>query len=198
MILSGRLKPGEKLVENELCKEFGMSRAPIRESLRVLESQGLVVIKPRKGAYVRKLTRKDVLDAVAVRQNLEGLAMELAISNMQSAHIQELEDFVDKMDIAAKKNDIESFVDNNILFHNYLADHSHNNILIDILGNLWQLVWRRTYVLTCRSNEEILSANEGHRQIINAIKVKDKKLARELMEKHIRISIQRVLNLMGY
>ena len=89
-------------------------------------------------------------------------------------------------------------MDNNILFHNYLADHSQNNILIDILRNLWQLVWRRTYVLTCRSQEEIHSANMGHREIINAVKVKDTKLARELVERLIEISLQRVLNLMGY
>ena len=97
-IISGELKPGEKLVENELCKEFGTSRAPIRESFRILESEGLIVIQPRKGTYVKALTRGDIEEAFAVREALESLAAKLAVPHMTETEMNALANFIKEMD----------------------------------------------------------------------------------------------------
>jgi DNA-binding GntR family transcriptional regulator len=198
MIISGEIKPGEKLVENELCKRFRTSRGPIRESLKVLETEGLVVVEPRRGAYVRRLTPDDIKDAVVVRQNLEGLAVELAIPYIGADQIRELEESVKAMDVAAEQGDIESFTHYNIVFHNYLSRLARNNLLSKILENLWRLVWRRTAVVYFRSMENLPAVNEAHKEILEAIKDRDSKRARDLVEQHIKGIQPRLLRIMGY
>ena len=73
-ILTGRLKPGERLLENQLAEELGVSRTPIREALRMLEIENLVDLIPRKGAQVRKMSEKDIKDVLEIRKVLEELA----------------------------------------------------------------------------------------------------------------------------
>src|SRR5512137_2238156 len=86
-IIEGRIKPGEKLLENELCHQFGISRSPLRECFRILEAEGLINISPRKGAFVREFDRQDLEDVFPVRAVLEGLAARLAVKNIGDKEI---------------------------------------------------------------------------------------------------------------
>ena len=86
-IIEGTITSGEKLVENDLCHQFGISRSPLRECFRILESEGLIDIHPRKGTVVKELTPKDIEDVFRVRATLESLAARLAVPNIGEKEI---------------------------------------------------------------------------------------------------------------
>lgn len=90
-ILKGELKPGERLMEIALAEKLGVSRTPIREAMRKLELEGLVVMIPRRGAQVANITEKDLNDVLEVRITLENMAIEKACANMTDADIRKLE-----------------------------------------------------------------------------------------------------------
>ena len=90
-ILKGELKPGERLMEIALAEKLGVSRTPIREAMRKLELEGLVVMVPRRGAQVANITEKDLNDVLEVRITLENMAIEKACANMTDADIRKLE-----------------------------------------------------------------------------------------------------------
>ena len=94
-ILTGRLRPGERLLENQLAEELGVSRTPIREALRMLEIENLVDLIPRKGAQVKKMSEKDIKDVLEIRKVLEELASGIAAENITKQEIAELKKLQD-------------------------------------------------------------------------------------------------------
>jgi DNA-binding GntR family transcriptional regulator len=105
-IIEGELETGERLVENELRRRFGISRGPIREAFRILEQNGLISNIPRKGAFVRKITQKDIEENFPVRACLEALAARLAVSHLTPEHFAEMKLNLARMDEASKKNNL--------------------------------------------------------------------------------------------
>lgn len=90
-IIIGKLSPGERMMEIQLAEEMGVSRTPIREAIRKLELEGLVVMIPRKGAYVAGVSLKDIADVFEIRRALEGLAAELAAERASDEEFEEME-----------------------------------------------------------------------------------------------------------
>ena len=86
-IVEGRLKPGQRLMEVQLAEQLGVSRTPVREAIRKLELEGLVVMLPRKGAYVANMSLKDLIDVLEIRASLEGLAASLAAERITEIRI---------------------------------------------------------------------------------------------------------------
>ena len=105
-ILKGELEPGERLMEIKLAEKLGVSRTPIREAIRKLELEGLVVMTPRKSAEVARITEEDLTDVLEVRRVLEELAIDLSCQNITDDIIAELEDNLVRFKAAVKKNDI--------------------------------------------------------------------------------------------
>ena len=110
-ILTGRLRPGERLLENQLAEELGVSRTPIREALRMLEIENLVDLIPRKGAQVRDMSEKDIKDVLEIRKVLEELASGLAAENITKQQIIDLKkahmDFVEAFERGDRDGVIE-------------------------------------------------------------------------------------------
>ena len=104
-IIEGKLKPGERLVEVSLQRELGVSRAPIREAFRECEKNGLIIIVPREGAFVRKVNQEDVKENLSIRAILEGYAARLAIENLDDLEIEKLELTYKEMKKATGKRD---------------------------------------------------------------------------------------------
>lgn len=192
-IISGELKPGEKLVENGLCREFGISRAPIRESFRILESEGLIVIQPRKGTYVKALTREDIEEAFAVRESLESLAAKLAVPHIREKEMNSLANLIKEMDAAIKKRDSESFRRANVSFHEVFIRASRNKILLNILEMLGKGIWMRISSMYYQSIEGFPLSNTMHKGIWKAYKNKDEVRIKKLVEKHIQHARDRLL-----
>ena len=107
-IMQGKYKPGQRLVENELLREFGVSRSPIREAFTSLVKSGLLVSVPRSGTYVKDVTEKDVREKFPVRAYLEGFAASLAAPQMGPGDIDELESALARMKESAERNDFRS------------------------------------------------------------------------------------------
>jgi DNA-binding GntR family transcriptional regulator len=116
-IIEGRYKSGERLVESKLQREFGISRAPIREAFLILEKNGLLTSIPRKGRFVRKISTKDIEENFVIRANLESLAARLAAAHLRSEDINKMELALSEMAQAAKGKDFQTYYKFHYEFH---------------------------------------------------------------------------------
>lgn len=135
-ILDGALTPGTQLLEMELQRQLGVSRSPLREAFRDLEKKGLVVLLPRRGAFVKEISRRDVQENFPVRGNLEGLAARLAYGKLSQQDLAKMREALEGMKRAGRTKDREAYRQNHKDFHDVFIDASDNCLLIDILQNL--------------------------------------------------------------
>ncbi|MDY7041648.1 MAG: GntR family transcriptional regulator [Chloroflexota bacterium] len=130
-ILCGQLRPGQHLVESDLADQMGISRAPIREALRQLETEGLVVSLPHRGTFVTQLSAQDVWEIYTLRAAIEGLASRLVAQNATEEEIVCLEESVAQMERSAEAGDLELLAQQDLDFHEYLCRAAHHNRLLD-------------------------------------------------------------------
>lgn len=143
-ILEGQFEAGQKLVEPEIQKMLGISRSPLREAIRDLEKKGLVTIVPRRGAFVKEFTIKDIEDLVPVRSTLEALAAGLAYSIITDKDLGRMSDALEKMNKSLKSDDTNSYWQYHSLFHKIFITASNNQILIETLERLqMHNIWYR-------------------------------------------------------
>lgn len=191
-ILTGDFEPGEKLMEIKLAEKLGVSRTPIREAIRRLELEGLVVISPRKSAEVASITKEDLTDVLEVRRVLESLAMDLACQNAGEDIIKELESNLVKFKNAIKKNDITEIATTDVEFHDTIYRATGNKRLVQILNNLREQMYRyRLEYIKDKATRETLIVD--HRMIIDALKEKDAEKAKAAMLQHIDAQKKTVL-----
>lgn len=183
-IISGILKPRERLMEIQLAEELGVSRTPIREALRKLELEGFIVMVPRKGAYVADMSFKDIADIFEIRAALEGLAAGLAAERVTDEEMEDMErHLVEKADAIAR-NDIECLVQVDTRFHESIYRASRNERLWTIINNLREQIQRfraMSLAYPGRSKQSL----EEHRAIVEAIHARDTALARQVTQEHI-------------
>lgn len=183
-IVTGELSPGERLMEIKIANKLGVSRTPVREAIRMLELEGLVVMIPRKGAEVARITEKDLRDALEVRTAIEELSVELACARIDEEGKERLKkaymDF--KEDIDTKH--VQNIVDGDVKFHEVIFELTKNQRLINIAHNLREQVYRyRVEYVKDFSYHEVLVSE--HYEITNAILTNDVKKAKEIMRKHL-------------
>ncbi|MCP4575498.1 MAG: GntR family transcriptional regulator [Deltaproteobacteria bacterium] len=135
-ILIGKLKGGEQLLEDKLRREFDVSRTPLREAFRILEKEGLVEILPWKGAFVRKISRKDIREVFPLRANLEGLAARLAYENSPKGLVDEMAKCLEHMRLSIHESNFAEYSRHHIAFHDVFIMASQNQTLINIVLNL--------------------------------------------------------------
>jgi len=189
-IIQRQLKEGQHLIESELQGKFGVSRGPIRESFKILERNGFITIIPRKGAYVRKISRKDIEENFAIRANLEGLAARLAISNLTAEDITEMQSAVLRMAEVLRDHDLESHLKYHSEFHEIIWKASKNDTLIGIIKSLrFQANWFRfLYLQTIRDS---FAYGIGiHQEILDLLIKKDSDRVETLMKEHILITFE--------
>lgn len=183
-IISGTLKPGERLMEVQLAEKLGVSRTPIREAIRKLELEGLVIMMPRKGAYVADLSIKDITDVLEIRAVLEGLASGLAALRITDEEIEELEMTAVKFNQAIDEGDFDAIVQRDIEFHDLIFKATRNEKLIQITNNLREQVQRFRLMYINKSNKSKELARE-HYEIAEAISNRNIDLAEKLAKTHI-------------
>ena len=183
-ILKGELKPGERLMEMQLANQLGVSRTPIREAIRKLELEGLVLMIPRRGAVVAKITEKDLRDVLEVRTSLEKLAIELACQRMPDETIPDLRQALEAFKEALKKEDLTAQAEKDEQFHDVIFKSTGNQRLIQMLNNLREQMYRYRleYLKECGAHGGRV---EGHEAIIQALSVKDKEKAADIIARHI-------------
>jgi len=180
-VIQGTLKPGERVPEPELAERFGISRTPIREAFRQLETEGFITVTPRKGAIVSPITDKDVRDFYAIKSLLEGYAAMVACSKLSEKEVQKMESLNEQMARCAKNNDPTTFsrIDNQ--FHNVFLSACGNEKLTKLLHTLVQQ-FERFRMASISLPGRMNSSVKQHADIIGALRRKDVDLVEELVK----------------
>jgi len=183
-ILRGELAPGERLMEIQLAERLGVSRTPIREAIRKLELEGLVLMIPRKGAEVAKISEKSLRDVLEVRRSLEELAIELACQRMGEEAIEELAAAQRAFSRAVESGDVMAIAESDEHYHDVIYQGTENSRLVQILNNLREQMYRyRLEYIKDEDKRQILILE--HENILKAIKNRRVAEAKEAMRAHI-------------
>ena len=196
-IVDGTLRPGMALRQEEICRRFGVSRTPVREALRKLQAQNLVVIAPHRGAVVRLPARAEVHEIYVLRSELEGLACELAAATISPAAVEALEQAQTAVEAATaelelRPRDVQQgwfflpLIRANDRFHEVVHEAAGNALLRTTLVNLQSsfpkdLVWRA--VRSAGENRAFVI--DEHRAVLDALRAGDGVAARTLMAQHV-------------
>ena len=183
-IRSGKLQPGQRLMELQLAEDLGVSRTPVREAIRKLELEGLVVMVPRKGAYVEELSMKDMAEVFEMRSALDGLAAALAAERITEEEIEALERLLVEISEAIARKDLNACIQADTTFHERLYQASRNVRLAQTIGNLRERIQLFRTTSLGRPGRMNLALEE-HRQILEAISRRNGRLAQKLAFQHI-------------
>lgn len=183
-IISGELKPGERLMEVQLAEKMGVSRTPVREAIRKLELEGLVTMTPRKGVHVAELSMKDIIDVLEIRASLDGLATALSALRITDEEIKELRHIYNQFISYMEKDNLQGTIKKDVEFHEVIYKSSRNDKLIQIINNLKEHVqrFRIIYLKDYSSPKDII---KEHQEILDAISKRDPEAARLIAERHI-------------
>ena len=183
-ILKGELAPGERLMEIQLAEKLGVSRTPIREAIRKLELEGLVLMIPRKGAEVAKISEKSLRDVLEVRRSLEELAIELACQRMSPEELGRLERTQESFRVAIKKGNAMVIAETDERFHDIIYQSTGNEKLVQMLNNLREQMYRyRLEYIKDKDKRQILLLEHDH--ILRALKGRNIAEARAAVREHI-------------
>ena len=183
-ILKGELKPGERLMEVALAERLGVSRTPIREAMRKLELEGLVVMIPRKGAQVANITEKDLTDVLEVRITLENFAIEKACTHMTEEDMDKLWLASKQFERAIQEGDLVRIAEADQAFHEIIYQASDNARLLQVLTNMREQIYRYRleYLKDELSRDKLL---EEHRHLTDAIRRRDAAEAQRISFEHL-------------
>jgi DNA-binding GntR family transcriptional regulator len=181
-ILSGRLKPGERLIEGHLAGELGVSRNPVREAIRALASEGLIEVTARRGAAVATMTEQEARETIEVRALLEGQNARLAARRQDGQIIKRIEAVLNKGTAAVAAKRFDQLFDLNQRFHSELAAAGQNTVL----GDLLQRLRERTAMLFAPMDPGRQARSwEEHAAILRAIIKGDERIAATLAAEHV-------------
>ena len=183
-ILTGELKPGERLMEIHLANRLGVSRTPIREAIRKLELEGLVTMIPRRGAEVAQITEKSMKDVLEVRRTLDALSAELACERISKEEEEALKQACLNFEAAVKTKDTKAIAKADVAIHDIIAAATGNQRLIQLINNLAEQMYRYRfeYIKDATQHDRII---EEHSIIYESIVKKDKEAASEMAKTHI-------------
>jgi DNA-binding GntR family transcriptional regulator len=185
-ILSDRIHPGERLAEEHLAKEMGVSRTPVREALHKLESEGLIKALETRGFIVSKDSREEVEELFDMRAILEGYGLRVISEKVSENLLEQLNGFIEKAEDALRRKQIREVSKWNTQFHDTL-----HRMLAEKKRLHRLLVNVRKYVLRYRENtlqypDGGRRALDGHRKIVMALRLKDPDLCERVMREHIQ------------
>lgn len=181
-IISGELKPGDRIAEMDWAARFSTSQAPVREALRELESRGAVVSIPFKGSFVREMTSDEISDILLIRTELEALAMAKAAERAEEDDVLALKRLLDEMTLAATAKNEELFMEKDIEFHEFIVTMAK----IPDLVRMWNMcnikLW--TAVITRDSRSELIAIANLHKPLYDCIMARDSVNAAKITKKH--------------
>ena len=183
-ILQGDVRPGERLTEMRISQALGVSRTPVREAIRRLTKEGLIIAPPHRGAEVAGINPKHLQDVLEVRRALEELASETVCARIRDDGIRQLRQIHTRLREAMKSGDMDSITAQDEAFHAALYRFTENDELIRLLDNMRRQVFRfRFEYIKDRCEWDAIVREHG--QIIDALAARDADKAREAMRAHI-------------
>lgn len=183
-ILAGELKPGERLMEVTIADQLGVSRTPVREAIRKLEKESFVIMIPRKGAYVADLTKKDIMEVLEIRKELEGFAASLAAERMTLAEKESLGRVVEHFNESLINMDKKSMIESDNEFHSFIFESTKNQRLINIIYDLHDQ-FQRFRLIYFNEFNNYKDIQASHNRIFDAIIRQDSNAARQEAENHV-------------
>ena len=185
-IIRGEYQPGQQLKEEEIAARLDISRPPVREAFKMLEAEGLVIRRPRRGVFVTEMTEKDVWEAYTLKAALYEMALELAMNSISESQIQELEAVVRRMEkcVQADPVDLLGYQEYHRNFHNQIMVISGHERLKKISDSIHNQVSRFSYK-SLQNRNHLDSSVRYHRQILDAIKDQDSARACKFMKEHV-------------
>jgi DNA-binding GntR family transcriptional regulator len=183
-ILEGTFEPEERLIETDLARQLGTSRGPVRDALKELAQEGLVVIHPYKGAEVASFSASDIQEIYVLRNLLEGYATRLAVENATSADIDHMQEIYDEMQALADEEDRSGLVEKDIEFHRELCHLSGNQRLLDV----WTSLAAQVRLFLVLANQVFFEPDfivSTHTDTMKAMRNRDPDAAEKAVKKHM-------------
>ena len=187
-IIFGQLAPAARLTEEEVAERSGISRSPVREALRLLERDGLVVREARRGIWVAPIGRADLDQVYSCRVALEGLAAEQAASSRRPAHVTALRQAFAAMEQAHRAGDVREYFRGNVAFTDAIHAAANNDTLRRLLSGIDKQAQRYRYLAYSRAPDMMKLSLTGNREILGAVALGDPAKARAITERLIRRS----------
>jgi DNA-binding GntR family transcriptional regulator len=189
-IISRALRPGQRIIEEALCRTFGVSRSPVREAFQILESRGFVVREPRKGISVAKITPQEAEDIYRIRASLDGLATALAVQKRTPEFVKKLRKMHEQMIRAAENENGTTYQNLNQKFHGLMINACGNPRLIQLIDNFDKQTMR--YRLTVASGPGwMTNSTRLHTAIVEAVEAGDAAEAERIRKESILGQIER-------
>ncbi len=195
-ILTGELKPGERLMELHLADKLGVSRTPIREAIRMLELEGLVTMIPRRGAEVAQITEKNLREVLEVRSALDALAVELACERITREELGSLEKACGHFAEETRRGNVNRVAQADVALHDIILAASRNDRLVQMIGNVSQQMYRYRleYVKDEKHYEQLIAE---HRKIFEAIRDRDREGGARAIRLHIENQEKAVIRMIS-
>ncbi len=189
-ILNGSYSIGEKIIEAPLANELSVSRTPIRQAFKKLESEGLVENIPNRGSFAKGFTKRDIQDIYEVRKALEALAIEWAVERISEEDLSKLEEIVELMEFYTIKENFEKIMEANKSFHETIYKASESRFMAQILRSYQDYVQqaRRT---TVYEKDYLVGILKEHKAILGALRKRNAKEAIKLTNQHLDNSKKR-------
>jgi DNA-binding GntR family transcriptional regulator len=192
MILSGELKPGQRLNEKAVADKLSVSRGPVREACRALAELGLVYLIPQRGVFIQSVTRDDAVEVYDVRAGLTALSASLLAPVLTASMERQLDSYVGEMQEAAEKGDFSRFDHVNQEFHDFIVRSTGNSRLLRVY-RAFVKEFHLFRVHGVVQSGALLESNEEHRQIVNALKSHNVDLSYETSFSHVSRGKERML-----
>jgi len=183
-IFAHDLTPGDWIDEQKLAEEYGISRTPLREALKVLAAEGLVDLKPRRGCYVTEISRQDIDDIFPLMAMLEGRCAFIAVQLAKPADIRGLKAIHEKLELAAKEGRIDAFFEANQEFHRRIQELTNNRWLLSVIQDL-RKVLKLSRLHSLSLEGRLQQSLEEHRVIMAAFETGDAEQAEKSMHDHL-------------
>ncbi|MFP3928774.1 MAG: GntR family transcriptional regulator [Desulfobacteraceae bacterium] len=184
LISAGALKKGQKIDEKALCESMGVSRTPVRESLRILHSEGLIDLIPHRGAYVSKPCIEDIQEMFEVMSTLEGMCARLAVQNLTPQDLKRIESLHGKLEQYYGEWDHRGYLEHNEVLHLFVQELAGNKILNEVIDGLRRKILLYRHEQLYRPERFHQSVQE-HREILDAFQLKDPAAAESVMKRHL-------------
>jgi DNA-binding GntR family transcriptional regulator len=195
MIEQGQLTPGSKLIEKDLCQSFNVSRTPMREAIRALAVEGLVVLTPNRGASVSRITEEQILESFAVIGALEGLAGELAAPRISDAQMDSIRAAHFAMLDCRRADDLDGYYVYNRQIHDAIFDIAENALLKDMRRLIFTRIINFRFIARIAEDEWQRAVSE-HEEMLLALEARDGPLLGAILRRHLeskRIQVARWL-----
>lgn len=189
-ILKGEYHIGEKIKENQIATELKVSRTPIREAFKQLENEGLIDYIPNRGCFAKGFTKRDIEDIYAVRKALELLAVEWAVQRITDEQVQELQDQSNMMEFYMMRKDGKKVTEINNDFHDIIYNATGSRFMAQVLRSYKEYISQTRKTLYNDQNY-LRQIFKEHKQILDAIKVRDAEGAKAAMAVHLDQSKKR-------